>query len=148
MDSYRLTTLLRRLHLTIRAEAAELLRAKGFDDISTAHIYVFQTPGPDGARPTDLAQSASMTKQAMNHLLAGLEERGYIKRVAVGGDGRSRVVRLTARGRRLTNAIQEAAAEIQHRWTQQLGAARMHELLAALEDLDAVAASEHTRAVS
>ena len=80
MDSFRLVTLIRRLHLAIRAEIAEQVRAAGYDDIAPAHLYVFQTPGPCGVRPTELAERTLMTKQAMNHLLSGLEAGGYLER--------------------------------------------------------------------
>lgn len=92
MASFRLVTLIRRLHLAVRAELLEHVHAAGYDDITAAHIYVFQTPGPDGLRPTELADRTLMTKQAMNHLLAGLEAGGYIQRVSVDGDGRARVL--------------------------------------------------------
>lgn len=138
MDSFRVVTLLRRLHVRIRLQVTEELRARGYDDITAAHLSVFQTPGPDGMRPTELARRTLMTKQAMNHLLAGLEARGYLERVASGGDGRARVLRLTHKGRQLTKIIQEHAAEIERRWGEALGQERTRELVAALEDLDAV----------
>lgn len=138
MDSFRVVTVLRRLHVSIRLQVTEELRARGYDDITAAHLSVFQTPGPDGMRPTELARRTLMTKQAMNHLLAGLEARGYLERVASEGDGRARVLRLTSKGRRLTKFMQQRAAEIERRWTEALGPARMRELVATLEDLDSV----------
>ena len=145
MDSFRVVTLLRRLHVRIRLQVTEELRARGYDDITAAHLSVFQTPGPDGMRPTELARRTLMTKQAMNHLLAGLEARGYLERVASGGDGRARVLRLTNKGRQLTKIIQEHAAEIERHWGEALGQERTRELVAALEDLDAagIAADDH-----
>ena len=101
-------------------------------------FYVFQNEGPDGVRPTELAQRALMTKQAMNHLLSGLEQIGYIERVTTAGDGRARVVQLTAKGRRLTEFIQQSSARIERRWEHELGAARTADVRAALEDLDAM----------
>jgi DNA-binding MarR family transcriptional regulator len=133
---FRGITLVRRLHLAVRAEIVEVVRARGHDDITPAHIYVFQTPGPDGLRPTELAQRALTTKQAMNHLLAGLEERGYLERVTTPGDGRARVLRLTRKGRQLTELIQTTSAEIERRWEDRLGRARMDEFLVALDLLD------------
>lgn len=138
MDSFRTVTLMRRLHLAVRAKVTDELRAHGYDDITPAHIYVFQTPGPDGLRPTEVAQRVLMTKQAMNHLLAGLEGRGYLERLPVAGDGRARVLRLTRKGRRLTKLIQETSAAIEHRWESELGPARLAEVRAALERLDAI----------
>jgi DNA-binding MarR family transcriptional regulator len=138
---FRAITLVRRIHLAVRAEIAEVLRSRGYDDITPAHIYVFQTPGPDGVRPTELAQRALTTKQAMNHLLAGLEERGYLERVAAPGDGRARLLRLTSKGRRLTKLIQATSTAIEQRWQERLGIGRMDELVKALGDLDRVGAS-------
>jgi DNA-binding MarR family transcriptional regulator len=138
MDSFQLVTVVRRLHHAIRAHVAAELRTRGYDDITPAHIYVFQTPGPDGLRPKELAERTLMTKQAMNHLLTGLEEHGYIERVAADGDRRARVLRLTDKGRRLTQIIQDCAAQIEDRWEQALGAEQMRKLLGALRQLDAV----------
>lgn len=140
MDSFRLVTLIRRLHQAIRAEIAEQVRAHGFDDITTSHIYVFQTPGPDGVRPTELARRTLMSKQAMNHLLVGLQAGGYLERTASPDDGRARVLRLTEKGRALTAVIQESAAQIEHRWTDAIGSRRMHDLVVALGELDLIGA--------
>jgi len=141
MDSFRLVTLIRRLHLVIRAEIAEQVRAAGYDDIAAAHLYVFQTPGPDCVRPTELAERTLMTKQAMNHLLSGLEAGGYLERVAAAGDGRARVLRLTNKGRRLTEVIQLSSAGIERKWSEALGGSRMRALMSALDDLAATGAS-------
>ena len=140
MDSFRLVTLIRRLHQGIRAEIAEQVRAHGFDDITTSHIYVFQTPGPDGVRPTELARRTLMTKQAMNHLLVGLQSGGYLERAASPDDGRARVLRLTKKGRALTKVIQESASDIEHRWAEAIGSRRMHDLVVALGELDVIGA--------
>jgi DNA-binding MarR family transcriptional regulator len=135
MDSFRLVTLIRQLHLTIRAELLEHVHAAGYDDISAPHLYIFQSPGPDGLRPTELAQRTLMTKQAVNHLLSGLQTGGYLTRVEAKGDGRARVLRLTTKGRHLTKVMQKGSAEIERRWSTQLGALRMRDLMAALEAL-------------
>lgn len=156
MDSFRLVTLIRRLHQAIRAEIVERVRSHGFLDITTSHIYVFQTPGPEGVRPTELARRTQMTKQAMNHLLAGLQAGGYLDRAAAPGDGRARVLRLTEKGHALTKIIQGSAAEIEHRWSDAIGSHRMHDLEAALSELDEIGAGvdpgrspdERDRAVS
>jgi DNA-binding MarR family transcriptional regulator len=135
MESFRLVTAIRRLHLAIRAEIVEGVHALGFDDITPSHVYIFQTPGPDGARPTELARRALMTKQSMNHLLASLEKGGYLHRVGGDDDGRARVLRLTARGHQLTSAIQATAAGIEHRWTELLGPSEIRRLTGSLAQL-------------
>lgn len=137
MDSFQLVTTVRRLHHAVRAQITEDVRARGFEDISAPHIYVFQTPGPEGLRPGELARRTLMSKQAMNHLLGSLEERGYIERAAAEDDARARVIRLTKKGRRLTKAVQQSAAAIEGRWTATLGQKRMRELRSTMATLEA-----------
>ena len=48
------------------------LNAAGFDGLSLPHMAVLQFPGPDGVRPSTLAERAGMSKQAVNQLLGGL----------------------------------------------------------------------------
>jgi DNA-binding MarR family transcriptional regulator len=138
MDSFALITLIRRLHLTVRSHLVEELRSMGYDDVSAAHLYVFQTPGPDGLRPTELARRALTTKQAMNHHLAWLEQRGYIERTTTPDDGRGRVVQLTDKGRQLTQLIQDTSAAIERRWERELGPGPMADVRTALARLDAL----------
>lgn len=141
MDSFRLITLIRRLHHDIRAQILDDVHAQGFEDITASHIYVFQTPGPDGTRPTELARRTLMSKQSMNHLLIGLEESGYLRRVGLESDGRARVLRLTPKGRRLTAALQEASADIERRWAELLGEPEIQHLTDVLAELDAIGPS-------
>jgi DNA-binding MarR family transcriptional regulator len=137
-----LSSLLRRLHHEIRRRILEEVRAHGYHDISQGHMYVFQRPGPDGCRPTELAHRTIVTKQTMNHLLAGLEAGGYLRRVPDPDDRRGTIIRLSPRGRKLTTLIHATASAIQEEWARQLGPSRMEELVALLTDVDAIA-SQH-----
>ncbi|MBI2170017.1 MAG: MarR family transcriptional regulator [Actinobacteria bacterium] len=137
-DTSLISTLVRRLHLLIRQELHAALRASGFDDLTPAHMYVFQSPGPDGMRPGELAARTNMTKQAMNHLLAGLERGGYLTRAPAPGDGRGRVVELTARGREITRIMIEGSERIEDKWARRVGRGRVEEIRRALQELNAV----------
>src|SRR5436190_23325404 len=75
------------------------LNDAGFDELRLPHMAVLQYPGPDGVRPSVLAERAGMSKQAMNQLLRSLERLGYITRQDAPEGGRARVVQLTERGR-------------------------------------------------
>jgi DNA-binding MarR family transcriptional regulator len=136
MGTPLLATVARRLHLAIRQRLLADLHAAGYTDLTPTHIYVFQTPGPDGVRPTELAAQTNMTKQAMNHVLAGLEASGYIERVRAEDDGRGKVLRLTERGRDVVRLMQQGSAAIERRWVRQIGRARIEELRRTLRDLD------------
>jgi DNA-binding MarR family transcriptional regulator len=109
--------------------------AGGHDDVNPAHIALFGYPGLDGQRPSELADRLQITRQSVNDLLGHLERHGYLTRVPDPADGRARVVRLTARGRRLQKAIHTQARAAEQRIADALGATRFAQLQRALEEL-------------
>jgi DNA-binding MarR family transcriptional regulator len=139
MDTPLLTTLVRRLHLDIRRRLLAELQAAGHPDLTAVHMYVFQSPGPDGARPTELAARTNMTKQAMNHLLARLEHDQYLDRVPAPNDGRGTVLRLTERGRDVERIMVEGSYRMERDWAKLLGRDRVEELRQAIRELGALA---------
>src|SRR2546421_1505129 len=74
------------------------LHERGFTDLDAAHLNVFQYPGPQGARPSELAARLGVSKQALNYLLGELERLSYIERRQDPYDLRSKRVALTRRG--------------------------------------------------
>ncbi len=98
------------------------LNLAGYTDLTLPHIAVFQFPGPDGVRPTTLADRAGMSKQAMNQLLRSLEAAGYITRADSAGQGRARVIRLTKRGHAAYAKIIDILRGIEREWKAELGA--------------------------
>lgn len=111
------------------------LNAAGFADLRLPHMNVLRYPGPDGARPTELAERAGMSKQAMNQLLRSLERLGYVARSDAEDDGRARIVRLTERGQAAYAAMADALVEIEREWRAHLGAERFNQLKAILGDV-------------
>ena len=97
------------------------LNAAGFEELTQAHIAVFRFPGPDGVRPSVLAQRAGMSKQAMNRLLGSLEELGYLLRSDAPDEGRARIVRFTKRGHAAWAKALEVLREIEREWSAELG---------------------------
>jgi DNA-binding MarR family transcriptional regulator len=112
------------------------LHAEGFTDFDASYLAVFQYPGPQGERPSELAARLRMSKQALNHLLGQLERRGYLERQADTDDKRSKRIALTSRGTRAITTIREAVGEMEAGWTQQLGPNRFARLRKLLEDLN------------
>ncbi len=97
------------------------LNAAGFRDLRLPHMGVLQHPGPDGRRPSELAERAGMSKQAMNQLLRSLERLGYVRRRDAEKGGRARVVQFTPRGRAAWAKIHDILAEIETEWRRTLG---------------------------
>src|SRR5919197_4491211 len=87
------------------------LHEQGFDDLDAPHLNVLLYPGPQGARPSELAAKRGMSKQAVNYLLGELERLGYLERRADPDDRRSKRVVLTPRGELAAHTIREAVSE-------------------------------------
>ncbi len=100
------------------------LHEHGFDDLDTPHLNLLLYPGPQGARPSELAARRGMSKQAVNYLLGELERLDYLKRDADPDDRRSKRIFLTERGVTAVGVIRDAVAEMEAAWAQQLGRTR------------------------
>ena len=128
----------------MRAEMLANLHRAGFPDVTYAQLPIFRHEGPDGRQPREIAATAQLSKQAVNDLLGQLERAGYLKRKSHPDDGRARVVRLTARGRRLDAAIWEAGREVERTWRERIGEPTwgvFREVLDQLAQADSVAAT-------
>jgi len=112
------------------------LHEHGFDDLDAAHLNVFQYPGPQGARPTELATRLRISKQALNYLLGELERLDYLERRPDPDDLRSKRVALTPRGTSVISVIRQAVGEVETAWAQQLGPERFAALRELLIDLN------------
>jgi DNA-binding MarR family transcriptional regulator len=97
------------------------LNEAGFEELTLPHMAVLQYPGPDGFRPSELAERAGMSKQAMNQLLGSLERYGYIRRGAAASGSRARVVSSTERGRAAWDKMIEILVDVEREWREVLG---------------------------
>jgi len=112
------------------------LHAEGFTDFDASYLTVFRYPSPQGDRPSELAARRRVSKQALNHVLGQLEQRGYLERDADPEDGRSKRINLTPRGLEAISVIRQAVTEMENRWAKQLGRERFNQLRALLEELN------------
>jgi len=112
------------------------LHERGFEDLDAAHLNVFQYPGPEGARPSELAARLRISKQALNYLLGELERSGYLERRPDPDDLRSKRVALSPRGASAVGVIREAVGELEVEWAKQLGEGRFEELRSLLRELN------------
>ena len=109
---------------TVQQHMLERLRERGFDDFDRAYFAVFRYPGPQGARPTDVAARLGVSKQALNYLLRELERLGYLEREPHPSDLRSKQIVLTQRGVAAVGVIRDAVTEMEAAWEQRLGPKR------------------------
>ena len=119
---------------TVRRIHEDLVRA-GFGDLRPAHFVVFQLIDPGGARQTELAERAQITKQSMGYLVDYLAGAGYVERVPDPRDGRASLVRLTALGDAVERAARASLERLEGEWAALLGPARYAALKRALTEL-------------
>ena len=86
-----------------RAQATvhrELMTAAVWDRLSPSEYDVLYalSKAPDGLRITELLRDMLLTQGGVSRLVARLEERGLVERVADPADGRASRIRLTAAG--------------------------------------------------
>ena len=122
---------------TVARIAADYARA-GFADLRPPHFTIFQHLPPGGARATDLAEQAHLTKQYVGTLVAYLEERGYVARVPDPSDGRASLIQLTRRGREAGAAARESLRRLEAEWAAALGGDDLEQLRALLRRLVAL----------
>jgi DNA-binding MarR family transcriptional regulator len=119
----------------IRARVYDGVREAGYDDLNPAHVTLFRYPTLDGLRPTEIADRMQITKQSVHDLLTHLDERGYIERQPDPSSKRSRIVRLSPKGRRLEREVRSQARQAEEEIAAILGSRQFTQLRDALEAL-------------
>ena len=89
--------------------------------ISAAHIHITRHLALEGARLTDLAQSAGMSKQAMGDLVNQCEAWGLVLREPDSRDARARLVVFTPTGLAWLQAFKEAVAQAETEFRAEVG---------------------------
>ena len=117
------------------ARRHEELAAAGYPEIRPAHGLVFQHLPAEGARLTELAARAQVTKQQLSLLVDELVGWGYLERVPDPADGRARLVRPTERGEQLFAAVRGINARLEREWASRFDAERLQRLRGDLQDL-------------
>lgn len=136
-EGLRIGTLLR-IPASVVAEATERgLAAAGYGDVRAAHLPVLQPlfTRPEGARITDLAAWAHITKPSMVYLVNHLEAHGYVERTADPVDGRAQRVRITERGMEAIRCVRQLVRQTEDDWAARIGPEQLVELKRILRTL-------------
>ncbi|QLY29915.1 MarR family transcriptional regulator [Nocardia huaxiensis] len=134
-DQVNVALLMYIAHRSMETRIHEAVARAGGFDITIAQGRLAGQIGPEGTRLTELADRAQITKQTASFLVDQLEKAGCVERVPDPGDGRARLIRLSARGQEMADHANTIAAQIEKEWTEHLGPRRMTQLREALERL-------------
>jgi DNA-binding MarR family transcriptional regulator len=117
------------------AEFQKRLTEAGHPVIRQGHGCVFRFIHEGGSRLTDLAESASLTKQAVGEVVSDLERLGYVERTADPQDGRAKMIRLTELGADAQRTALAIFADIERDWAERYGAKRVAGMRDLLQDM-------------
>ena len=128
--------LLREPYRIANEELHRRIAERGHDAVRAPHGNVFAFLDAEGTQVSELARRAQVTKQSMAELVAHLERHGYVERIPDPADRRAKLVRATVRGREVYKIARAVIAEIEREWTARLGATKMRQLRALLQELN------------
>ncbi len=91
------------------------------DKVSAAHIHITRHLPLNGARLTELADMAGMSKQAMGDLVTQCEAWDLVQRVADGLDARAKRIVFTESGLDWLRAFEQAVAQAEEEFRSEVG---------------------------
>jgi DNA-binding MarR family transcriptional regulator len=119
------------IEVAVRADLAQ----NGFGDVTPAHSALLRNIGEDGARPSELAAQADVTRQAITKLVDELERLDLVRRDPDPDDGRGVIIRYTDRGLAGVAIARRRMLTLERTYAAQVGADRWAEVRATLETL-------------
>jgi DNA-binding MarR family transcriptional regulator len=103
----------------------QLMSQSGHPQARISHISLTRNLGVKGARVSELARRAGMTKQAMGELVSQCAALELVVANPDPSDKRARIVQFTAAGRRWLEAFGQAVDQAEHEMRDQVGAMSM-----------------------
>jgi DNA-binding MarR family transcriptional regulator len=119
----------------LKADMEELGAPNPFPDLSGSRFRLLSMIPPGGARSTELAEMAGVSKQALGQLVQQLVTLGYLELVEDPADRRARLVQRTTKGDDAAGHADDLIARLERSWREELGAERFDALADALNDL-------------
>ena len=108
----------------LRGMRADMLREahrRGYTFIRQAHNDVFATLPLSGARASDMATRAGITRQSMGEVVRELADLGLLEMQPDPTDGRAKIVTFTEHGREFTRGGLQHILDVEERFVREFG---------------------------
>jgi len=128
-----LIALVHRANRELQADMIRQAHARGWTDAKPAHNAVFGTLGWEGARASQLAASAGITRQSMGEVVRELVELGMVEMTPDPTDRRAKLVTYTEAGRQEAMQGGDYIVSLEERLAEVLGDEGYEQLRAGLE---------------
>jgi DNA-binding MarR family transcriptional regulator len=113
--------------LAVRKRVRRGLIERGHD-LHPSHTAVIPNLPAEGLRLTELAERLRVSVQRAGQLVQELADTGYVERSVDASDARAKLVRYSARGRRLMQDVAEVNAELWRELATRFGEAKLEQL--------------------
>jgi DNA-binding MarR family transcriptional regulator len=113
-----LAFLLSRVNRRLRADAPP---PPSLAALTVAQARILDVIPATGCRIVDLSGELRVSKQGLGQLVAQLTASGYVELGADPADRRAKVVRRTPRGDGVVQAIRDLLADVEARWSREVG---------------------------
>jgi DNA-binding MarR family transcriptional regulator len=133
----RIGALVRISHQESNKVIKQRLVESGYDDVRTSFTAVIQPLGfnPTGLSITELAQLSGMTTQSMGELVQQLIKGGYVELEQSQQDRRTKMVKLSPKGKELSSFMYTISGDIEREWAFILGHERFQNFKETLFEL-------------
>ncbi len=108
------------------------LAARGYPDVGSGFGYVLLEARERPLTGNEVAQLLGVTKQAASKLIDAMERANYLERYDHPDDARSKLLRITPKGKRLLRTVEEIYRQLEGEWAEAIG---MRELSRLRSDL-------------
>ncbi len=100
-----------------------------------SHGRILDLIDDEGTRPSEIADGAWITKQAISKRVGELEDLGLVKSRPDPADGRAVLVRRTQRGNRVRTSAITTIQHMESEWAEQVGAERYETFRQVLDEI-------------
>jgi len=111
-----------RAHRELRADMLREAHRRGHTHIKPAHNDVFATLPLEGARASDMAARAGITRQSMGEIIRELVDLDILEMRADPTDGRAKIVTFSEHGREFTRGGLQHILDLEQRFADEFGA--------------------------
>jgi DNA-binding MarR family transcriptional regulator len=132
-DRPPLIRLVNRANRAMQADMVRQAHARGYTQVKQAHNLVFGFLSAGGARTSDLAARAGITRQSMGEIVRDLVTLGIVTMEPDPHDGRAKLVKYTPQGLELTTGGFEHILDLENKFKEKFGPEGYEEVREALE---------------
>lgn len=118
-----LLVLIERAHRAMQQDMVRFSHESGYPDARPAHNAVFGRLPLEGARTSDLAARAGVTRQSMGELVREMVDLGILQMTPDPQDGRAKLVTYTPDGLSQARSGREHILDLEQRFIEEFGAA-------------------------